>query len=207
MKLKVYIAFVAAVFVAVPLCAQELGDKIQKELTVNGEKVTRMVKYTGFAEHDSNGKQIHFKRSDGFEKWTEYDSNGNKIHSKRSDGYEFWYEYDENGNMIHYHSKHYEDYLKKFFYTDTWYEYDENGNRTHELNSPGSECWRKYDSKGNLIYYKQDYGYVKYEYEYEHQYNSQGNIIYTKINTGKELWYEYEYYPDGKIKTEKRFEL
>ena len=32
MKLKVCIAFVAAVFVAVPLCAQELGDKIQKEL-------------------------------------------------------------------------------------------------------------------------------------------------------------------------------
>ncbi|MBO4759196.1 MAG: hypothetical protein J5505_03970, partial [Spirochaetaceae bacterium] len=101
MKLKVCIAFVAAVFVAVPLCAQELGDKIQKELTVNGEKVTRMVKYTGFAEYDSNGKQIHFKRSDGFEKWTEYDSNGNKIHYKDSNGKEDWSEYDSKGNQIH----------------------------------------------------------------------------------------------------------
>lgn len=164
-------------------------------------------KWEEWYEYDSNRNNVHSTDSLGGELWKEYDSNGNKIHSKRSDGYEFWYEYDENGNMIHYHSKHYEDYLKKFFYTDTWYEYDENGNRTHELNSPGSECWRKYDSKGNLIYYKQDYGYVKYECEYEHQYNSQGNIIYTKINTGEELWYEYEYYPDGKIKTEKRFEL
>ena len=104
MKLKVCIAFVAAVFVAVPLCAQELGDKIQKEFTVNGEKVTRMVEYTGFYEYNQEGKLIHEKHLGDFvffDIWYEYDTRGNLIHEKNSDGYEFWAKYDSNDNLIY----------------------------------------------------------------------------------------------------------
>ena len=53
-------------------------------------------------EFDSNGKEIHFKDSDGFEYWREYDSHENLIHFKDSNGYEEWYEYDSNGNKTHY---------------------------------------------------------------------------------------------------------
>ena len=51
--------------------------------------------------YNTNGDEIHFKVSAGYESWTEYDSNGNKIHHKDNDGFEYWREYDANGNMIH----------------------------------------------------------------------------------------------------------
>ncbi len=134
MKLKVCIAFVAAVFAAVSLCAQEVGDKIQKEFTVNGEKVTRMVKYTGFAEYDSNGNKIYEKTADNLEEiWLEYNSNGNLIHYKSSSGYEAWNEYDSSGKLIH---------LKN----------------TRANNANSFEVWHEYDSKGNEIHFKNNEG-------------------------------------------------
>jgi len=69
-------------------------------------------------EYDSNGNEIHYKNSDGFESWSKYDSHGKVIHFKNSDGYEYWYEYDGNGNEIHY--KNSDGY-------ERWY--DSNGNR------------------------------------------------------------------------------
>ena len=49
-------------------------------------------------EYDSNGNEIHFKNSNGYEWWYDYDSNGKLIHYKNSNGYETWY--DSNGNKI-----------------------------------------------------------------------------------------------------------
>ena len=37
-----------------------------------------------------NGNLIHYKDSDGYEKWYEFNENGNLIHYKDSDGYEFY---------------------------------------------------------------------------------------------------------------------
>jgi hypothetical protein len=51
---------------------------------------------------DSNGNMIHFKSSNGYEKWYKYDSTGNMVHFKSSNGYEKWQEYDSNGNLIHF---------------------------------------------------------------------------------------------------------
>jgi hypothetical protein len=52
--------------------------------------------------YDSNGKEIHYKGSTGYEEWHEYDANGKCIHYKNSGGYEWWREFDSNGNQIHY---------------------------------------------------------------------------------------------------------
>ena len=148
MKLKVCIAFVAAVFVAVPLCAQEVGDKIQKEFTVNGEKVTRMVEYTGFYEYNQEGKLIHEK------------------------------------------------HLGDFVFFDIWYEYDTRGNLIHEKNSDGYEFWAKYDSNGKLIYSDFDV-YIELD--------SNSNVIWEQGVKTDNIWCEFTYWPNGKLKTMKEF--
>jgi YD repeat-containing protein len=53
-------------------------------------------------EYDTNGNEIYYKNSFGYERWHEYDANGKLIHYKNSDGYEYWREYDSNGNCIHF---------------------------------------------------------------------------------------------------------
>ena len=53
-------------------------------------------------EYDANGKCIHDKNSEGFERWYDYDACGNMIHEKDSTGLEWRYEYDKNGVLIMY---------------------------------------------------------------------------------------------------------
>ena len=62
--------------------------------------------YGHFVEYDANGKCIHYKDSDGDERWYEYDDKGNPIHLKNSDVHEWWYDsdgnehwYDADGNL------------------------------------------------------------------------------------------------------------
>jgi YD repeat-containing protein len=49
-------------------------------------------------EYDANNNRIHYKDSDGFERWCEYDADGNCIHYKDSNGIENWF--DSEGNVI-----------------------------------------------------------------------------------------------------------
>lgn len=136
MKKRTLIFAAAFIFLAsLPVTAQELGEKIYKEVTVEGEQLYKWVEYSEITEYDLNGKEIHSKDSDGDEWWYESDSKGNEIHSKDSDGYEWWWEYDSNGKEIHYKtSSGYEE----------WYESDSNGNKIHSKNSYGCECWYEY---------------------------------------------------------------
>lgn len=108
-------AFAILLTAYLPAAAQNLGDRCYKEVTVDGETLYKWVDYTGFTEYDINGKEIHYKSSNGYEKWYEYDANGNEIHRKDSDGSEFWYEYDVRGNQIH---------RKDSDGFEYWYEYD-----------------------------------------------------------------------------------
>ena len=115
MKKRTLIFAAAFIFLAsLPAVAQELGEKIYKEVTVEGEQLYKWVKYYSITEYDSKGNQIHYKDSNGDEVWWEYDSKGNQIHSKYSDGDEWWYEYDSKGNEIH--SKYSDG-------DERWYEY------------------------------------------------------------------------------------
>ena len=78
--------------------AQELGDKIYKDVTINGKGTSRLVKYEYFYEMNPEGKQIHYKDINGDEIWDEYDLKGNLIWRKGTVDSERWYEcynYDE----------------------------------------------------------------------------------------------------------------
>ena len=73
---------------------------MKKKLTkvVQGNRTTYY--YNGlewWTEYDKQGKEIHFKNSEGYEEWTEYKEDGNQIHYKNSDGLEWWSEYDKQG--------------------------------------------------------------------------------------------------------------
>ena len=92
-------AFIFLVFL--PVTAQELGDKVQKQVTVDGKQLYKWVIYDYIEEDDENENLVHEKYSSGYERWLKYDSNGNEIHIKDNSGYEQWYEYDSNGNLIH----------------------------------------------------------------------------------------------------------
>ena len=113
----------------------EVGERLHKEVTVDGKTLSKWVEVLSISEYDNNENLIHFKDSDGYEYWKEYDSNGNEIHSKYSNGEEYWYEYDRNGNKIH--SKDSDGY-------EEWYEYDGNGNEIHSKDSSGEEYWHEY---------------------------------------------------------------
>ena len=79
-----------------------LGEIVDKEVSVNGEMVSKRLEVSSIEEYDNNGNELHYKDNDGYEYWTEYDSNGNEIHSKDADSKEEWYEYeyDDKGNVI-----------------------------------------------------------------------------------------------------------
>ncbi|MBP5437724.1 MAG: hypothetical protein J6Y30_07070 [Treponema sp.] len=119
---------------------------------------------------------IYEKYSDGYEKSYKYDQKVNKIYV-RENGREYWYEYDSSGNMI------------------------------YEKDSDGYENRLEYDQKGNKIHVKHDNHELCYERELWYEYDSKGNITHMKDTyaDGREFWYEYTFYPDGKIKSKKGY--
>ncbi len=173
-------------------------------------------------EYDKYGNMIYKNRiddvpKDSFTEWNEYDSKGRKIYVKTlAEGKisETKYDYDQPG-IVHSKSEKYE----------TWNEYDSHGNLFH-YRSRFSEWWKtfKYNAQGVLIYYKDG--------NYEQWYDEKGNAIHQKYVSGSENWTEYEYddnghiicsyyytkglklwnyyeytfFPDGKIKLVKKYE-
>ena len=71
----------------------EVGERLRKEVTVDGKTLSKLVEVYSVIEYDSNGNWIHYKASNGEEYWYEYDSKGNRIHSKDSNGKVEWYSY------------------------------------------------------------------------------------------------------------------
>ena len=155
----------------------------------------------GYEKWYNAGQIAREKYDSGYE--VRYDSHGNTIYEKSADGEETRneYEYDSHGNIIN--SKDYNsEQLKSYeYYPDgkikTEYtsakisdygsgtstiHYDENGNIIHAIYMNG-ESWNEYDDHGNLIHSKTVF-------------NGDG-IIETLI--------EYEYLPDGKVKSKKTF--
>lgn len=221
---KIYIAATAVMLSCTLIFAQEVGDKFYKEVTVNNEKVSRLVEYVRIFENDANGNDIHYKDSSGSEKWAEYDLDGREIHLKSNSGYERWSEYDSNGNKIYY---------KDSSGSEEWSEYDYNNNVIHYKNINGLEEWYKYeyDLNENIIYLSKSNWYeVWYEYDFNNkcvhmksklnsepsleiwmEYNSNGDMIYCTATdpddaeTNFEEWNEYTYWENGEMKTMKYF--
>ena len=88
--------------------AQQVGDKVSKEIIFDGNKFNKMFEVNAVKEYDTKGNMIHEIILNDKEYWYEYNSNGKVIHEKWSEGdtkgsspIEGWYEYDEHGNKIH----------------------------------------------------------------------------------------------------------
>ena len=82
-------------------------------------------------EYDSNGNEIHYKNSNGYEWWSEFDINGKVIHYKNSTGYEIWREYDSNGNKTHYKYSNGDEF---------WYDSKGNSITKKEFDKLNSSC-------------------------------------------------------------------
>lgn len=137
-------------------------------------------------KYDKNGNLVWFERSDGLERWFEYDSKGNVIHRTDSEGNEVFIEYDSNGNIIHI-----DDNNKP----EIWFEYNSKNLKVHKKDSNDYEEWFEYDEKGNMICCKNSYDEEKFC-----EYDDKGNLIHRVNFDGSDVWFEYEFYEDGKKK-------
>lgn len=167
-------------------------------------------------KYDSNGNEIWHGRSYGYEEWKDYNSLNQNIHGKDSNGNEWENKFDSQGKLVlcrylsnigheiqyfyNSHGKLIREYeqcpsLKIageiVSYRDiiTDYEYDTEGNRISSIKRHGSlresfthERFWEYDAKGHEIaYYYVGNGAKKREIPSE--------------------TYEYEFWPNGNIKT------
>ena len=122
-----------------------VGEKVYKEVSVNGETISKWLTVSEISEYDNKGNKIHYKTSYGTEDWFEYeyDSHSNKIQYKETTGYKEQWEYDIKGNNIHY---------KASTGYEKWMKYDSKGNMIYSKNSNNDEWWNEYDTKGNMIH-------------------------------------------------------
>ena len=185
--------------------AQEIPEKIYKEMTFESNQVSKWFKYSSKSiyKYDDNGiLKYNDIRGDG-KYYTEYDNHGNEIYSKLRDceGYTE-YQYDSKGNIIYKKMNNTTD----DFITETYREYD-SGNRIiyekqYSYNKgkedKPSEHWYKYDKNGYLIYEKLTASYSSGFYEYYYENDTYGNHIH-RSGTGVELFWEYKYDSEGRI--------
>ena len=182
--------FVAAAFallyaLLLGSCAAKLGDIVEKEVTVNGEKQVRKLMYQSLTEYDWNGKPIHYNFKKQYETWREYDTDGNEIHYKTSRCKEEWYEYDGRGNKIHERDNKGVEWRA---------EYDERGNEIRCVMSDGREILNEYDEMGKKVCIKVLIGgKVTEEYRNKYDYDEKGNCIHSvEPIENMEKWMEYD---------------
>ena len=145
-------------------------------------------------EYDKKGNEIHWKNDQGEERYTEYNLEGNPILIK---GIEM-----DEGKMIEF---------------SIITEYDELGRKVHTEYSNGYEEWWEYysdnklkvyhDNKGSETYKRDDKKGLEYKNENRREYDSKGNLIYNLLSNGYGSYYEYDYYPNGIIRTKVGYEF
>ena len=74
----------------------------------------------------------------------------------------------------------------KTYVDGTVKKYDKKGNIIYYKGSKGYEVWNEYDTNGKLIHHKSNI------FEYWYEYDSNGNMIHSLDNHGYEDWYEYD---------------
>ena len=62
-----------------------LGERIYKQVTVDGKKINKWVRLVVIQKFDSNGNLI-YENETGHERWFEYDSYNYRVYEKRDDG-------------------------------------------------------------------------------------------------------------------------
>ncbi len=211
------------VLFATDIFCQERGEKVLKEVVINGQKMNKWIKVSTIEEYDSKGNLIHY--NGGSEIWYEYDAKGNLIHEKWESGKEVWYEYDAKGNMIHQRSGEKNNYIKEIPHgviidansyapseEEIWYDYNAEGNMIHQRNLEKGivdrwhEYWYEYDAKGNMIHQRSGWkdipesGHYYNEEEIRYEYDAKGNLIYQR--SAKKNQITQEYYDQEEIRYE-----
>ena len=81
--------------------------------------------------------------------------------------------------------------------------YDDRGNLIYYKCLDGLESWHKYDDENREIYCKRSDGY-----EFQKEYNKKSNLVYYKSNQlgNEEIWYKIDEYGEEIRITKKRFE-
>lgn len=162
--------------------------------------------------YDERGNEIYHKESNGDENWYEYDENNNRIHERCTGQIDFecWMEYDKYGNEIHYKDNDGDEYWHE-------YKYDEKGNKIYDKSGDDEE-WYEYDDKGHMIHSKDEKGLNRwYEYDkcgeqscekwydntkvmWRREFDENGLEVRNEGLHGKEHYFEYEFYDNGKVK-------
>ena len=210
MKIKRVAVIAISIFLFCGLNAQEIADKIHREININGEYISKWFIYDRkeIYEYDDYGILQYQDITGEGKYYHSYNDYGNVSYSKLRDGDTFYdYEYDSNGNIIY----------KKMtspsdkYVLETYYEYDSKNRIIHEKSCPfinnkqntPSEHWYKYDNQNRMIYEKENAvsigsskGSSYFEYYYE--YDSYGNKIH-RSGSGAELFWEYKYDSNGRV--------
>ncbi len=189
--------------------SKNLVEEIPHE-TIRGEKDNSEIWY----KYDKKGQNVSSAASDGKKTFYEYDKNGRLSSSKNDEGEVTEYEYDEKGRLI---------FKKKPKGNCEDYVYDSEG-RIKEHNFRGDKDGLvynrfayKYDEKGNLSE-KLEYTYLGkksltrikticyYNFDengnktYENLYFYYPEKFFFKKSINSEAWFDYDFWPDGKIK-------
>ena len=159
----------------------------------NGEIEECVIEY----EYDENGKEIHSKNNKGEERITEDSSEGKttKIIGKEMDedrlkNYSIMIEYDEQGRKVH--TKHSNGY-------EEWWEYYSDNKLKMYHDNKGPETNSGDDKTGEKLNEDKN--------ENRKEFDSRGNLIYHLLSNGYETYNEYDYYPNGVIRTKIGYEF
>ncbi len=206
MSSKSFVVLIFFLLFSTVLSAQTIGEKVYKEIVVEGKKESHWLICKEYLEYDVSGNLI-LKRDDYGEKRYTINVQENKLDRKNDNSYmaeyeddriihektsflEAWYSYDNNGNLIYRKSIH--SLYKEI--TEQWMEYDSNANLIHEKDNKNFEKWYNYDNKGNLIYWK-----TSDNSECWQEFNEKNLLIHRKNKIdldGRigylEYWYEYD---------------
>lgn len=219
---KIIFASILSFCLSISLYAQNIGEKVYKELLIDGKTVNKWCEIKSIKECNEKGFVFHIATKDSNIIYN-YDKN-DKIISDSNGG--VW-EYDDAGNNTVYKNK-------KANY-EIIYDYDKEGNKIHSLDSDKEEIWNEYDNSNSLLHAKinsiksdsTNMEVTDQYYEYDknkniiHQYNITNNTqlsfeIISSYNQQNQLIYKktityedekpkyineeyYQYYQNGKL--------
>lgn len=204
------------VFVSSNVFAQQLGEKVYKDITALGQKYSKWFRVKEVAEYNEDGNKILERDYLGTETSYEYDGKNNLIHKKSISivtklplAVEFWYEYDTAGNKT-YQKINTGESIEEWWYQydnrgninyvryksgkddiETWFDNDNYGNHI-QANSSNNKTtiWQyEYDTSGKILYTLEVSGSLVWQNWY--RYDANGNKIYEKNEYGQENWYDY----------------
>ena len=179
-KRILFLLFVSVVFISCASTKNVLDETI-KEKNITKEKLN----FHDYKTYDQNGNILFEKWNDGFECEYYYNEDGELISSKQNTGITTVYQRIDEYNVIENWSNgmqilnvydNNKNLLIQFFSETLYIEFffDSNGKETHFISSSGNTSWNYY--------------------------NNDGLLNYRKDSKGNEYFYEYEFYPDNKIK-------